>query len=140
MSDANLLSIFDKIKVDGNEVINQLTEVVEKVATDDTNAIVYNATDKSVEFYCYNDSDFLQWIPARHPKCPPASITYLNKGPLGWGLTIQVYVQMENEEGNLVKEGAFEVLRKHAYIWDGVKFWGKDEVAAELKSLSETEK
>ena len=124
---APLLSVLDGIKVDANQLIPQLTETVEKL-TEDTNAVVYNATDDDVEFRCYNDSDELRWIPARHPKCAPASYTYVNKGPLGWGPTIQIWVGKTN--------GPYYVLRQHGYIWDGNAFWEKDDVAKALEEVA----
>ena len=110
---------------DINKMFDQLTEVLNTL-TDDTNAVVFNATKEQVRFFCYNDSDALRWIPAREPICPPGTNTLVNKGPLGWGPTIQIWVNKE--------KGPFYVKRNHAYIWNGTTFLEKDEVAEKVQT------
>lgn len=125
-----LLSVLNNIKVDANELLEKLTKELKNIDERDTNAVVYNASQEDVEFYCYNDSDQLRWIPARNPRCPSGSITYLNKGLISWGPTIQVFVKTDSKPD---KVGPFFVVRHSATIWDGRKFCTKENLENELK-------
>lgn len=125
-SGLSLMSVLDKLELDVNQLVAQLTEELKSLSEDNTNAVIFNASEEEVHFFCYNDSDELRWIPARDPICPPGATTLVNKGPLGWGPTIQIWVNKE--------KGPFYVLRKHAYVWDGSTFSEKDELSEALAS------
>jgi hypothetical protein len=88
-----------------------------KIAVKDDNAVVYNATQEQVEFKTYNDTDQLRWVPAREGTINPGYTSLLDKGPTGYGPTIQVEMSANNQ-----KEGPFYIKRCNAYIWDGNGF------------------
>jgi hypothetical protein len=112
-----ILALAENVKVDvsadANKAIDQITKILydQKV---DANAVIYNDTNETVQFYGYNDSDSMRWVSARKPLCPPKSHCLIDKGPTGYGPTIQVWV---ND-----KMGPFYIKRNHAYIWSGMSF------------------
>lgn len=79
----------------------------------DDNALVYNATDKKVQFFCYNDSDSTYIIAARKPMANPGYTAFLNKSGTGPTITVRI-----NDRAKM----NFNVLRKKCYIWDGKGF------------------
>jgi hypothetical protein len=115
----SVLSVLDNFDFDVNEMVKDLTAMLDKLDKD-TNAVVYNATDKEVTFKCYFASDILRWVPSRDPKGPAHGIAMLNKADFFPGPTIQVLVVPKDKMAKA--KGPFQVLRHHAYIWTGDMF------------------
>jgi len=117
------LSILDKlgIDIDVNKAIKQILAVADSL-NEDTNAIIFNATETDVAFRCYQASDVLRWIPAREAFCPPEGTALLNKADFAPGPTIQVIAIVKDADGKGHKMGPFQVLRHHAYLWTGGMF------------------
>ena len=126
------LSILDDldVKIDFNELVDKLLSAVSSIDSD-TNAVIYNISDKEVNFRCYQASDVLRWIPARQAYCPPKGTALLNKADFAPGPTIQVIAISKD-----LTLGPFQVLRHHAYVWTGgmfVEVAGLEDLAAKAK-------
>ncbi len=118
------------IKVDVNkETIDAATSALAAVYQEvikDENSAVYNASDKKVQFFCYNDNDFTHIVSARKPVAAPGYVALLNKGALGWGPTIQVRVDDKEDQ-------TYDIKRQSFYIWTGEGFREVDKKDIEAK-------
>jgi hypothetical protein len=102
-----------EISADANKALDQILNVLE-IQKRDTNAVIYNDTDETVQFDSYNDSDDVKWMKARSPICPAKTYCLIDKGIFGYGPTIQI-----NVKG---KDGNYYIKRDFIYIWTGKTF------------------
>ena len=96
MASAAALAVLSntKISVDLNQAATQLGNALSSFSGN--NAIVLNGTNKSHNFYCYNDNDYIMAIPAAKPHAGPGCVAICHKS--GSGPTIKVYVENTGPE------------------------------------------
>lgn len=104
--------IIDKaeIKCDANKAADQLGSAINS-CTDDKTALILNNSGKLVTFWCYNDSDLLEWVCSSKPSAENGYIAMARRGGF-FGRGIKVLDSTQSNIQHIIQAG-------NCYIYEG---------------------